>query len=402
MERFNGKEIERSIIKFNVILHILIFQKMLKKIDKYIINKFLGTFFLAIILIISIAVVFDITEKIDDFMENQAPLKAIIFDYYLNFIPYYANLFSPLFTFIAVIFFTSKLADNSEIIAMFASGISFHRLVKPYLISASIIAIMSFILGSIIIPPANKERLAFQEVYVKKRQKDQAIKIQLWIESDQVLFIDYYDKSIQVGHRASVDFFDGKSLKKRITAHDIEWTGGDQWKLSNYVIREFDGLYEKIEKGNEMMITMNVIPDDFYIFSGMQEQMSTSELSHYIERQRIRGVGNIKDFEIEYAKRFSFPFAAFILTIIGVSLSSKKIKGGMGINLGLGLLLSCIYILFYSVSSTFAINGSLSPTLAVWLPNITFGIIAVILYRKAAFINKPRNKKWLFLLKNRQ
>ena len=383
-------------------MHILIFQKMLKKIDKYIIKKFLGTFFLAIVLIISIAVVFDIAEKIDDFMENQAPLKAIIFDYYLNFIPYYANLFSPLFTFIAVIFFTSKLADNSEIIAMFASGISFHRLVKPYLISASIIAIMSFILGSIIIPPANKERLAFQEVYVKKRQKDQAIKIQLWIESDQVLFIDYYDKSIQVGHRASVDFFDGKSLKKRITAHDIEWTGGDQWKLSNYVIREFDGLYEKIEKGNEMMITMNVIPDDFYIFSGMQEQMSTSELSHYIERQRTRGVGNIKDFEIEYAKRFSFPFAAFILTIIGVSLSSKKIKGGMGINLGLGLLLSCIYILFYSVSSTFAINGSLSPTLAVWLPNITFGIIAVILYRKAAFINKPRNKKWLFLLKNRQ
>ena len=369
---------------------------MLKRIDKYIIRKFLGTFFLAIILIISIAVVFDITEKIDDFMENQAPLRAIIFDYYLNFIPYYANLFSPLFTFIAVIFFTSKLADNSEIIAMFASGISFHRLVKPYLISASIIAVMSFILGSIIIPPANKERLAFQEVYVKKRQKDQAIKIQLWIESDQVLFIDYYDKSIQVGHRASVDFFDGKSLKKRITAHDIEWTGDDQWKLSNYVIREFDGLYEKIEKGNEMMITMNVIPDDFYIFSGMQEQMSTSELSHYIKRQRIRGVGNIKDFEIEYAKRFSFPFAAFILTIIGVSLSSKKIKGGMGINLGLGLLLSCIYILFYSVSSTFAINGSLSPTLAVWLPNITFGIIAVILYRKAAFTNKPQKMKWLY------
>lgn len=369
---------------------------MLKRIDKYIIRKFLGTFFLAIILIISIAVVFDITEKIDDFMENQAPLRAIIFDYYLNFIPYYANLFSPLFTFIAVIFFTSKLADNSEIIAMFASGISFHRLVKPYLISASIIAVMSFILGSIIIPPANKERLAFQEVYVKKRQKDQAIKIQLWIESDQVLFIDYYDKSIQVGHRASVDFFDGKSLKKRITAHDIEWTGDDQWKLSNYVIREFDGLYEKIEKGNEMMITMNVIPDDFYIFSGMQEQMSTSELSQYIERQRIRGVGNIKDFEIEYAKRFSFPFAAFILTIIGVSLSSKKIKGGMGINLGLGLLLSCIYILFYSVSSTFAINGSLSPTLAVWLPNITFGIIAVILYRKAAFTNKPQKMKWLY------
>ncbi|MCQ2210152.1 MAG: LptF/LptG family permease [Paludibacteraceae bacterium] len=356
---------------------------MLKKLDIYIIRKFLGTFFLSIILIISVAVVFDITEKIDDFMENQAPIKAIIFDYYLNFIPYYANLFSPLFTFIAVIFFTSKLADNSEIIATFASGISFHRFVRPYMISASIIALLTFFLSSYIIPPANKERIDFQEVYVKKKKKDQAIKIRLWVTENEVFSIDYYDKKSQSGRRASIDKFDGKTLKQRIISQEVEWHGENNWRLINYTQRDFDGLYEHLSKGDVMDIQLNVIPEDFFVFAYMQEQMTTPELTEYIQRQKSRGVGNIKDFEIEYAKRYAFPFAAFILTIIGVSLSSKKIKGGMGINLGIGLGLSFGYILFYSISSTFAINGSLSPTLAVWLPNITFGLIAIALYKKA-------------------
>ncbi len=356
---------------------------MLKILDRYIIRKFLGTFFLSIALIISIAVVFDITEKLDDFMENNAPLNAIIFDYYLNFIPYYTNLFSPLFTFIAVIFFTSKLAENSEIIAIFASGVRYSRFVRPYMIAAGVIAVITFYLGSFVIPPANKERIDFQEVYVKKKKKEQTTKIQMKVSENEILFIDYYDKTIQSGRRASLDVFDGKTLKSRTTAQDIYWLGGDQWRLSNYEKRTFDGLYEHIQKGKYRDVTINVIPEDFFVFANMQEQMTTPELAHYIERQKERGVGFIKNFEIEYAKRISFPFASFILTIIGVSLSSKKIKGGMGLNLGLGLLLSCAYILFESVSSTFAVNGSLSPTLAVWLPNILFSIIAVVLYKRA-------------------
>ncbi len=358
---------------------------MLKKLDIYIIRKFLGTFFLSIVLIISIAVVFDITEKIDDFMENNAPLKAIIFDYYVNFIPYYANLFSPVFVFISVIFVTSKLADNSEIIAMFSSGISFHRLMRPYMISAGVIAFLTFFLSSHVIPPANKERIDFQEVYVKKKKKDQAIKIRLWVTDTEVLSIDYYDKREQKGRRASIDEFDyyRKTLKSRIVAHDIEWMGEDNWRLLDYTKREFDGLYEHLSKGDSMDLKLNLIPEDFFVFAGMQEQMTTPELTEYIDRQRTRGVGNIKDFEIEHAKRFAFPFAAFILTIIGVSLSSKKIKGGMGINLGIGIGLSLIYILFFSISSTFAINGNFSPTMAVWLPNIIFGLIAVFLYIRA-------------------
>ena len=316
-------------------------------------------------------------------MENNAPLKAIIFDYYVNFIPYYANLFSPVFIFLSVIFVTSKLADNSEIIAMFSSGISFHRLMRPYMISAGVIALLTFYLSSYVIPPANKERIDFQEVYVKKKKKDQAIKIRLWVTDTEVLSIDYYDKRGQSGRRASIDEFNGKTLKSRIIAHDIEWMGEDNWRLLDYTKREFDGLYEHLTRGDTMTLKLNLIPDDFFVFAGMQEQMSTPELTTYIERQKSRGIGNIKDFEIEYARRFSFPFAAFILTIIGVSLSSKKIKGGMGINLGIGIALSLIYILFFSISSTFAVNGNFSPTMAVWLPNIIFGLIAIGLYIKA-------------------
>lgn len=356
---------------------------MLKLLDRYIIKKFLGTFFLSIVLIISIAVVFDITEKLDDFMENHAPLKAIVFDYYMNFIPYYVNMFIPLFIFISVIFFTSKMAENSEVIAIFASGVKYSRFVWPYMISAAIIASITVVLSSFVIPPATKNMLEFQEVYVKKRKKESATKIQMKVSDNEILFIDYYDQRTQAGRRASIDVFDGKTLKSRTTAMDIYWMGGDQWRLSNYVKREFDGLYEHVTTGSHMITRMNILPKDFFVFKYMQQQLTTPELAHYIERQNARGVGFIKDFEIEYAKRFSSPFAAFVLTIIGVSLSYKKIKGGMGLNLGLGILLCIIYILFESVSSTFAVNGVFPPVLAVWLPNIVFSFIAIALYRKA-------------------
>lgn len=356
---------------------------MLKKLDIYIIKKFLGTFFLAIAMIIVIAVVFDVSEKIDDFMEHNAPLSAIVFDYYCNFIPYFVNLFSPLFTFIAVILFTSKLAENSEIIAILSSGISFNRLVRPYMISAGLIALLTFFLSGYIIPPANTQRLDFQEEYVKKKRSDNASKIQMEVAPGEILYIDYYDKNEKVGYRTSLEKFNGKSLVSRITADSIVWYEGHSWSIRNYVQRDFDGMYEKMTKGARVDTIIPVDPEEFFTYKGMYEQMKNDELETYIEKQKSRGVGTIKEFEIEYEKRFSFPFAAFILTLIGVSLSSKKVKGGMGMNLGFGLLLSFSYIMFYTVSSTFAINGSLSPRIAVWLPNIVFSIIAAILYQKA-------------------
>ncbi|MCQ2194163.1 MAG: LptF/LptG family permease [Paludibacteraceae bacterium] len=356
---------------------------MLKKLDIYIIKKFLGTFFLAIAMIIVIAVVFDVSEKIDDFMEHNAPLSAIVFDYYCNFIPYFVNLFSPLFTFIAVILFTSKLAENSEIIAILSTGISFNRLVRPYMISAGLIAILTFTLSGYIIPPANAERLDFQEEYVKKKRSDNATKIQMEVAPGEILFIDYYDKTQKMGYRASLEKFDGKTLVSRITADTLVWDTLHNWSIHTYIRRDFDGMYEKMTKGVRIDTIIPVEPEEFFTYKGMYEQMKNDELKNYIEKQKSRGIGTIKEFEIEYEQRFSFPFAAFILTLIGVSLSSKKVKGGMGMNLGFGLLLSFSYILFYTVSSEFAVSGSLSPRLAVWLPNIVFSIIAAVLYRKA-------------------
>lgn len=354
---------------------------MLKRIDFYIIKKFLGTFFFAIALIISIAVVFDINEKLDAFLK--APLKAIVFDYYFNFVPYFINLFSPLFTFIAVIFFTSKLADNSEIIAILSSGISFRRLLLPYMISASIIAGITFYLNSYVIPPANVTRIDFQNKYVKNKKVDYANNIQLQVAPNVIAYISRFDNSSKTGYRFSLEKFENKILKSRLTAESVQYDSAYHWTIKNYLIREFNGMRETISKGTKLDSIIQIEPADFLISRYDSELMTTPQLRTYINRQKERGVANIKDFEIEYERRFANTAAAFILTTIGMALSSRKVKGGMGLNIGIGLLLSFTYILFSTISSTFAVNGLTSPFIAVWIPNILYSIIAILLYRKA-------------------
>ena len=317
---------------------------MLKKIDIYIIKKFLGTYFFAIALIISIAVVFDINEKLDSFLN--APLKAIVVDYYLNFIPYFANLFSPLFTFIAVIFFTSKLADNSEIIAMLSSGISFRRLMIPYMISAAIIAGVTFYLNSYVIPPANVTRIEFQNKYVKNKKVDYASNIQLQVEPGVIAYMSRYDNNTKTGYRFSLEKFEGKILKSRLTAQTVTYDSAYHWIIKDYMIRNFNGMREELTRGSRLDSIITIEPSDFLISRYDSELMTTSALKTYIDRQKKRGVANIKDFEIEYEKRFAMTAASFILTVIGMSLSSRKVKGGMGVNIGIGLLLSFSYILF--------------------------------------------------------
>ena len=336
----------------------------LKRIDWYIIKQFLGTYVFAIALIISISVVFDINEKIDKFLNPDVPLKAIIVDYYLNFIPYFANLFSPLFTFIAVIFFTSKLADRSEIIAMLASGMSFRRLMLPYAVSATIIAIVTFILNAYIIPPANETRIDFQNKYIRNKKVDYVKNAQLEIEPGVIAYFDSYDARSNMGYRFSLEHFEDKKLISRLTAKSIKYDSLYQWTVIDYMIRDFDGM-------------------DFLISVNDCETMTTPELNTYINRQKKRGIGNIQTFQIEYHKRFATIMAAFILTSIGASLSSRKIKGGMGMNIGIGLALSFSYILFMTVTSTFAINGYVSPAVAAWIPNIVYTFIAIFLYQKA-------------------
>ncbi|MDR3129234.1 MAG: LptF/LptG family permease [Tannerellaceae bacterium] len=355
----------------------------IKQIDRYVIRQFLGTYLFAIALILAISVVFDINEKIDRFLNPAVPLRAIIVDYYFNFIPYFANLFSPLFTFIAVIFFTSRLADRSEIIAILAGGMSFRRLMVPYFFSAALISLATFILNSYVIPPANKARIDFQNTYIRNKKVSNASHVQIEAEPGIIAYFDRYDAIAGMGYRFSLERFQDKKLISRLTANSIKYDSLYRWVIMDYAIRDFDGLRETITHGSRCDTFLAIQPSDFLISVNDCETMTTPQLATYIQRQRRRGIANIQTFEIEYHKRFAGIMASFILTTIGVSLSSRKVKGGMGIHIGIGIALSFSYILFTSISSSFAVSGAVIPFIAVWIPNILYTIIALVLYRCA-------------------
>ena len=360
----------------------------MKKIDRYIIAKFLGTYFFSIVLIISIGVVFDFNENIDRFTESHAPWKAIVMQYYLNFIPYYANLFSALFVFISVIFFTSKMADGSEIIAMISAGISYRRLLVPYMISSAIIAAMTFYLGAEVIPRSSIKRLAFENTY-KKRNKNPtyADKVQLQVEPGVIAYMEHFDGISKTGVHFSLDKFEQKKLVSHLSAYTASYdTLSDvryQWHLRDVTIRELRGMREKITSGTSLDTLITMEPTDLVYSKGQQETFTSPELKEYISKQIDRGSANVVRYQVEYHKRIASSFASFILTIIGLSLSSRKRKGGMGMYLGIGLALSFIYIMLQTVSSTFAINAGTPAPLAAWAPNIIFAFVAYFCYRKA-------------------
>lgn len=360
----------------------------INKIDGYIIGKFIGTYFYSIILIISISIVFDINENLAKFTTNNAPLRAIVFDYYANFVPYFANLFSPLFVFIAVIFFTSKLAGNSEVIAMLASGMSFKRLLRPYMISAAIIAGLNFYLGAYVIPKGNVIRQNFESLYKSNnRKKTSATNVQLQVGKGVIAYISQYDDRNKTGYGFFLDKFEDKKLVSHMTANVIKYdTISDSryhWKAYNYKIRSLEGMREKITSGIEIDTMIMMEPMDLIFSKGQQETFTSPELKRYISKQQERGSSNVVQYEVEYHKRIATCFASFILTIIGASLSARKRKGGMGLYLGIGLALSFSYILLQTVSSTFAINADTPPMLAAWIPNILYFFIAYYCYRKA-------------------
>ena len=363
------------------------YNKFLSRLDVYLIKKFLGTYFFSIALIISIAVVFDFNENIDKFTTSNAPWKGIIFEYYINFIPYFSNLFSPLFVFISVIFFTSKLAENSEIIAMMAAGVSFKRLMRPYMISAAIIAVMTFLLGAYVIPKGSVTRLNFENLYKRKKKVEFAQNVQLQVDKGVVAYIEHFDGRSKTGYHFSLDKFVDKKLVSHLTAASVTYdTLSDEryhWTIRNYTLRELTGMREYITRGSEIDSIIAMEPSDFLLTRNQQETLTSPELKEYILKQRERGSSNVKPFEVEYHKRFATSFASFILTIIGLSLSARKRKGGMGLYLGIGLALSASYILFQTVSATFAINADWPPMLAAWVPNILFAVIAFVLYKKA-------------------
>ncbi|MBR6282959.1 MAG: LptF/LptG family permease [Muribaculaceae bacterium] len=353
-----------------------------KKFDWYIIKNFLGTYIFAILLLMAIVIIFDINEKLDAVIN--APLKDTVFQYFMNFLPFIMSQFSPLFTFIAVIFFTSRLADRSEIIAMLSSGISFRRLLVPYMVSATIIAASSYLLAAYVIPPATVQRIAYTNRWVNNKEVVYADNIQLQVRPGVMAYMSRYDNTTRTGFRFSLDEFDGKTLRSRLTAENIRYDSLGRWTLSSYTIRRFNGLKESLTRGNQLDTLLGIEPRDFLISKNDEQMLTSPELKQYIQRQKARGVANIQNFEIEYEKRIAMTAAAFILTIIGLSLSSRKVRGGMGMNIGIGLLLSFSYILFMTVTSTFCVSGYTSARVAMWIPNVLYIIIAIFLYHRAA------------------
>lgn len=357
------------------------------RLDWYIIRKFIGTYIFSIVLIISIALVFDFNENLSKFTKYHAPWRAIVFDYYANFIPYYSNLFSPLFVFIAVIFFTSKLAGNSEIIAMLSSGVSFRRLMRPYMISCVLIASVTFYLNSFVIPHGTVIRQNFESLYRNSKKNTSAENVQLQVGKGTVAYIQHYDDRYKRGYGFSLDKFEGKKLVSHMTAMEIQYdTIADakyHWKATNWKTRTLVGLRERIVSGDVKDTVILMEPTDLVYSKGQQETFTSPELLDYISKQTSRGSGNVVQYEVEFHKRIAMSFSSFILTIIGLSLSARKRKGGMGLYLGIGLGLSFGYIMLQTVSSTFAINAGTPPVLAAWIPNIIFAFIAYFCYRHA-------------------
>ncbi|WP_455099112.1 LptF/LptG family permease [Prevotella histicola] len=380
----------RKLPFINKIGHLLMMlspTRYIKILDWYIIRKFIGTYIYAILLIISIAIVFDFNENLSKFTQYHAPWRAIIFDYYANFIPYYSNLFSPLFVFIAVIFFTSKLASNSEVIAMLAAGVSIKRLMRPYMISCILIAGLTFYLNSFVIPHGTVIRQNFESLYRNSKKNTSAENVQLQVAKNTIAYIQHYDDQYKRGYGFSLVKFKDKKIVSHMTAMEIQYdTVADtkyHWKVSNWKIRTLRGLKEHIQSGALKDTVLLMEPTDLVYSKGQQETFTSPELLDYISKQTSRGSGNVVQYEVEFHKRIAMSFSSFILTIIGLSLSSRKRKGGMGLYLGIGLGLSFSYIMLQTVSATFAIQADTPPILAAWIPNIIFAVIAYFCYRHA-------------------
>ncbi len=376
MERNNGKKAIGALIDWFRI----------RLIDTYIIRKFLGTFFFCLALILTIAVVFDFAEKIDNFMERQAPVRAIIFDYYMNFIPYFAMLFAPLFVFISVIFFTSKMAVNTEIIAILNSGMSFRRMMWPYFISSFVIALLTFMLTNFVIPKANLVRMDFEDKYYRSSNRRVTVEnIHRQVYPNIYVYMGSFNPVSQRGQNFTIEKFnDSSRLESKLSSSSVTYdTVKNKWKAINYYLREIKGNEEIITKGKSIDTALIISPKDFSRDPGYVGTMTYRELDDYIKLLQLQGSDELKLFMIEKHRRFASPFAVFILTLIGVTLSSRKVRGGIGMNIGMGLLLSFSYILFLQFASQFSLKGNLGPGLAMWIPNILYSVIGLVLYRMA-------------------
>lgn len=354
-------------------------------LDRYIIKKFLGTFFYAVLLFgVVLPVIFDLTEKMDDIIEKEIPISELMFDYYLNFIPYFANLFTPIFAFISVVFFTSRMANQTEIVAILSSGVSFQRLLRPFMLSAIVVAMFSFLLGSFIIPPANERRLAFEYKYMKFNWNRHFSNLHRQITPGTFVYLESYTQNTGTGFRFTQEKFVGQKLAYKISSDYIRWDSvAMRWSLDNVVFRSFQGKNESIRKLAKLDTMMQFSPRDFALADDDVEMMNFFELSTFIDRERSKGSEFIDYYLLEKHRRMANPISNIILTLIAVPLAGRKVRGGVGLHIGIGIGISFSYIMLMQISSVFATEGGMNPAIAAWIPNVLYFLLALWLLKKA-------------------
>lgn len=356
----------------------------MRKLDWYVIRKFLGSFFASIALIIIVVVVFDISEKLDKFIEKDAPLNAILFDYYLNFIPYFINMFSSLFIFISVIFFTTRMAQNTEILPVFCSGISFARFSVPYILCALFIGILNLVLANFVIPDVNKPRIAFERLYVKNPYQNVNSNIHLQYDSNTYYYVESFDNHTDMGYRFTEEIIENNRLVSKTSAQNIRFDSAkEKWRLIEYSERKLEPQGEVFASGHYKEADMPVRPMDFAADFVKVDEMNFTELNQLIEQEKTRGGSLVPFYRFERLQRFLHPLSAIILTLMGLAISSNKTRQGMGKNLAIGIALAFTFILFLQMSRALASSGSMPIWLAALLPIIIYGIITGVLIRFA-------------------
>lgn len=357
----------------------------MKKIDWYILKRFLGTFFFAILIFAVLSVVIDITEKIDDFIEHGLSASYIATHYYIGFIPHILALLFPLFIFIAVIFFTSKLAYKSEIIAILSTGVSFRRFLRPYWIGGILLALLLGIANQSLIPNANEVRVQFEDTYIHDRKENVVLRnLHMRIDSQRYITMRNYYSADNYGNGFELETIQGRRLLSRLQSRTISWDstkGG--WQTGRAIIRDMGKDRVKVTEMRDTLLKLNITPQDLKSNADLIEAMTTSELNDYIRHQKLRSTGSLNYLYVEKYRRTASAVSVIILTLIGVIIASRKVRGGGGLHLALGIVISAAYIVFMQFSTTFSVKGTLNPLIAVWIPNILFGLLAFVLYRRA-------------------
>ena len=359
----------------------------IRRLDAYIIRKFLVTFFMSILFLAAITIIFDVSEKIDDFVKNNVSVHSIIFDYYVNFLPYFINKYAPMFVFLTVIFFTSKMTQDTEVVAILSSGISYHRLMVPYLVSSTLIAIISLVMSMWIIPHANEKRVDFEMKYnsFMKVQVKQGRNMHYKLENDHFVFFESFSAYNNTAYNFTLEDLSTGRLSSKLQAESAQYdTVTGVWKLRNYIIRDYDeGLQDHIRTGRQLDTVISLTRDDFFINRFTIEKLNERDLRQLIRTQIRRGDASVNRAQIEMNNRYAMPVSVLILTIIGVSLCTKKKRGGMGLNLAAGTALGFSYILFMQFSEMFVVTDTLPARVAIWMPNILYALIAAFLYIKS-------------------